>query len=150
MFNCKLVGFFESILLEGKVFHILHWKMKKSMRTHNSLSFSPDMETLSWLSVTCPSLVLVCVSRAVNVLCSALHSINCRKPFLRATHRHHSEKIINYHSVMVNVLLVCFNYHKWQFYINHLFDILRKDWLYFLATLCAALAESAEQKHGAG
>lgn len=85
---------------------------------HDSSSVSPDVEALSWLSVPCPSL--------------AFHRASPRAArHVDAT----VQKIDNYHSAMVMALLR-FSRHKWQFYINHLSDILRGGRLYLPATLC--------------
>lgn len=80
---------------------------------HGCQSVSSDVEALSWLSVPCPSLVLLCVSLAVSVSCSAVYSLDLTLLYLEP-HGRQSTTINTYHSAMVTAPLR-FTHRKWQF-----------------------------------
>ncbi|CAJ1051858.1 Hypothetical predicted protein [Xyrichtys novacula] len=129
MLYSNLVGFFKSVLQEEEVFFVC----AAGKQQNDCKSVSPVVEALSWLSVPSVSLfgfiVRLLSSRRVVQCCLLPPSDFSSEP-----HGRHSTKINNYLSVMV-IALLCFTHHKWQFYINHLSDILWDGWLYLLAIL---------------
>lgn len=62
MLYCNLVGFFNSILQEEEKLEESSANCVAGKRQDDCLNVSPDVEALSWLSASCPSLVSLCIS----------------------------------------------------------------------------------------
>lgn len=138
MFYCNLVGCFTSVLQEED-FRRFH------METKGVAANRECGETATRLPF-CGSSQLA--ERALSLfgftvcLFSSEHIV---RTFSTELHGRNSTRITNYHSVMVTapVYSTC---HEWQFYINHLSDILWGGWLYFRVIPCTVSAVCAERR----
>lgn len=124
----SLVGFFKSVLQEEEEFLFVDFVGKRKHcadsgagKRHNTTvpSVSPDVGALSWLSVLCPS--SVATGRLQGGVCRSLP----RSGPLRGA----APIATVQRSMIITLRLVAALFQaslaaKWQFYINHLSDIL--------------------------